>query len=121
MAVCEHARVGIDIEIANGRCRKTGKVSRISPAEERHAGPTQEGWAGDKRLYHPSSPFISRRTVDGRDRYVVESQINTELPAMVDEMVQDERSKSGDTRHREHDLTVALQGPERLILRIRLV
>src|SRR5262245_3899022 len=53
-------------------------------------------------------PFISRRTVDRRHRDVVEPQINSELSAMMNDVVHDEASKHGDLGQ-SHERDAALE------------
>src|SRR6476620_1217837 len=95
MAMCEHAGMSIDVEVTDHRRRKTREIARASPAEERHAVPALQGRARDKRLNHTRLTFIGSWAVYRWDRYVVEAQIDTELSAMVNEMVDHEGAKRG--------------------------
>src|SRR5438093_26051 len=65
--------------------------------------------------------FVSRGPVNRGYGNVVQSEVDTQLTAVMNEMAEHERSKRRNTRHREHFLAAALQGPHARVFRIGLV
>jgi hypothetical protein len=55
--------------------------------------------------------FVGGGAVDRRDEDVVEAQIDCELAAMVDKVIEDPGADGGDARHGEHLLTVVQEAP----------
>src|ERR1700730_8830447 len=65
--------------------------------------------------------LVSRRSVDGRDRDVVEAQVHAQLTAMMNDVAEDEAAERGDAGHREHFLPAPLERPASQVLRVALV
>src|SRR5262249_32026093 len=65
--------------------------------------------------------LVGRWTIDRRQRDVVEAQIDRQLPAVMDAVIEDEAAERGDARHGEHLVPAASQRPRRHQLRIGLV
>src|SRR5258706_61784 len=55
------------------------------------------------------SSFVGGGSVNGRHRYVVQSQVDTQLAAVMDDVAEDEGPERGDPRQREHLLPAAGQ------------
>src|SRR5262245_34275794 len=55
--------------------------------------------------------LVCARSVDGGDRYVVKAQVDAQLSAMMDHVVQDERTQHRCLRHREDCVAAAFQAP----------
>src|SRR6185436_13761461 len=58
----------------------------------------------------PSSSLVGRRSVDRWKRHVVETQIDGELAAMVDQVI-DVRAHHGAARRREEHAIAVFEGP----------
>src|SRR5439155_22970950 len=65
--------------------------------------------------------FVGGRSVNRRNGDVVQPQVDAQLPAVMDHVVQDETAERGNARHREHLLTTSFERPARVVLRIALV
>ncbi len=65
--------------------------------------------------------LVGRWAIDRRHRHVVQPQVDAQLSAMVDDVMQDEAAERGDARHREHLLAAAAQRPHRRVLGVALV
>src|ERR1043166_4198766 len=65
--------------------------------------------------------FVGARAVNGGDRHVVQTQVDTELTTMVDDVVQDKASKRCHARRGEQFLAAALQRPRRRQLGVGLI
>ena len=57
------------------------------------------------------SAFVRRRTIDRRNRHVVEPEIHAQLTAVMDDVMQDEAAERRNARQRKHLLSAALQRP----------
>src|ERR1700687_1154549 len=67
------------------------------------------------------SALVSRRSVNGRNRDIVEAQVHAQLTTMMNDVAEHEASERGDAGHREHFLPAPLQRPASQVLRVALV
>ena len=51
---------------------------------------------------HEGLLFVGGRSVEAWNRHVDQTQVNGELPSMVDQMIEDHATNTGNTRHREN-------------------
>src|SRR5436309_8200910 len=69
----------------------------------------------------PRLPFVGRGTVDGRYGDVVQSQVDAQLPPVVNDVVDDEGPERRGPWHREHLVAVSPERPRRRELPVGLI
>ena len=62
-------------------------------------------------IYLPQRSFVCRRTVNRRDWDVIQPQVDTQLSAMMNDMVDAKTSQYGEAGHRQYRLAGSQQGP----------